>query len=366
MPDQPDWNDVFLRAALEPDYWLEALDQMASQTGSYRGQLIGVGGAREVPFNIVTRLDEMSLQEFVDIGGASPKVNYRVAASDLALKRGDYDSILHERHYDEVVPLLESNAYVDLAERNGYPFGCQTNLVVDQAGVVGLAVLRQRNEGRSTASQRRTFAYAATAARRAVRLQERLEGDQARLLAGAFETMNKTAFIIDAAGRVQAMTRSAEEIVASGQIALRGRYLDARGAPLSLAQAISALVVDDGYRHIRLRTEGVVPAPPLFMEGFRLPPKAWSIGHLPHAILLVSSPQRNRAGIAAFLGAVYRLTATEADIAMRLFDGSSRTEISRTRQVRVETLRGQIKAICAKTGSKSEADLMRLLSAMMA
>lgn len=365
MADQPDWNDVFLRAALEPDFWPEALGQMASQTGSYRGQLIGMGGAREVPFNIVTRLEEMSLQEFVDIGGGSPKVNYRVAASERALKRGEYDSILHERHYDEEIPLLESNAYVELAERNGYPFGCQTNLVIDQVGVVGLAVLRQRKEGRTTSRQRKTFAHAAAAARRAVRLQERLEGDQARLLAGAFEAIDKTAFILDAAGRVQAMTRSAEDIVASGHVALRSRYLDARGVPFSLAQAISALVADDGYHHIRLRTEGVAAAPPLFMEGFRLPPKAWSIGHLPHAILLVSSPQRDRAGIAAFLGVIYRLTPTEADIAMRLFDGNGRTEISRIRQVGIETLRGQIKAICAKTGSKGEADLMRLLSAIM-
>ena len=366
LAKQPDWNDVFLNAALEPDNWSEALDRMASQTGSYRGQLIGVGGAREVPFNIVTRLEDMSLQEFVDIGGGSPTVNYRVAASNRALKRGDYDIILHERHYDEEIPLLESNAYVELAERNGYPFGCQTNLVVDQVGVVGLAVLRQRKEGRTTPRQRKTFALAAAAARRAVRLQERLEGNQAQLLAGAFEAIHKAAFILDAAGRLQAMTPPAEEIIASGHVALRSRYLDARGVPFSLAQAISALVSDDGYRHIRLRIEGTVTAPPLFMEGFRLPTKAWSIGHLPHAILLVSSPQRDRAGIVAFLGAIYRLTPTEADIAMRLFDGSSRAEISRIRQVGVETLRGQIKSICAKTGSTSEADLMRLLSAIMA
>jgi DNA-binding CsgD family transcriptional regulator len=363
---QPDWNDVFLHAALEPHTWPEALGQMADHTGSYRGQLIGVGGAREVPFNLVTRLEGMSLQEFVEIGGASPSVNYRVAASNRALERGEYDGILHERHYDEVMPLLESSAYVDLANRHDYPFGCQTNLVVDRVGIVGLAILRKRKEGRTTPGQRKTFARAANAARRAVRLQERLEGDQARLLAGAFEAIDKTAFIIDAAGRVQAMTRSAEDIVATGQITLLGRYLDAHGTPFSLAQAVRALVADDGYDHVRLRTEPAPCAPPLFMEGFRLPGKAWSIGHLPHAILLVSNPQRDRAGIAAFVGVVYRLTATEADIAMRLFDGSSRAEVAQIRNVAPETIRGQIKAICAKTGSNNEADLMRLLSAIMA
>jgi DNA-binding CsgD family transcriptional regulator len=366
LANQPDWNDLFQRAALEPDFWLEALGQMASFTGSFRGQLIGVGGARDVPFNIVTRLDDMSLQEFVDIGGASPTVNYRVAASNRALDRGEYDSILHEQHYDEAMPLLKSKAYVELADRHDYPFGCQTNLVVDRAGLIGLAVLRKRKEGRTTAGQRRVFANASAAARRAVRLQERLEGEQARLLAGAFEAINKTAFIIDAKGRLQAMTQSAEEIITSGRITLRNRYLDARGTPFSLAQAVSALVADGEYDHIRLRIDSTGAGAPLFMEGFRLANKPWSIGHLPHAILLVSGPQRDRAGIAAFLGVIYRLTATEADIAMRLFDGARRAEIAEIRSVTAETLRGQIKAICAKTGSQNEADLIRLLSAIMA
>jgi hypothetical protein len=33
--------------------------------------------------------------------------------------------------------------------------------------------------------------------------------------------------------------------------------------------------------------------------------------------------------------------------------------------VTAETLRGQIKAICAKTGTSNEPDLMRLLAAIM-
>jgi DNA-binding CsgD family transcriptional regulator/PAS domain-containing protein len=374
---QPDWDDVFMVAALQPERWPMALDQMASHTRSFCGQLIGIGGARDVPFNIVSQLSQLSqeaLAEFVAVGGGDPAVNYRIAAFGSALERGEYDTILHEQHYDAALPLLRSDAYVQLAEKHDFPFGCQTNLVVDKVGVVGLAVLRHRKEGRTSQRDRAIFAKASVAARRAVRLQERLEGEQARLLAGAFEAISKAAFILDARGRVQAMTQTAEELVATGAVTLRGGYLEGRGTPFSLGQAVGALVAEGGMAHIRLRLDGDArlrldgddaPHAPLFMEGFRLPEKPWSIGHLPHAILLVNAPQRDRAGVAAFLGLLYRLTAAEADIAMRLFDGTGRAAIASLRKVTAETLRGQIKAICAKTGTSNEPDLMRLLAAIM-
>jgi DNA-binding CsgD family transcriptional regulator len=327
--------------------------------------LIGIGGARDVPFNIVTNLDGPYLQQFIDIDGASPALNFRIAASNHALAQGEYDGVLSERHYDAAIPLLDSDRYVQWCDEVDIPFGCQTNLVVDRVGLVGLATLRRRKEGRTTARQRKTFTEAAVAARRAVRLQERIEGNQAKLLAGAFAAIDATAFVLDARGRVQAMTETAEHLVSCGDVAMRDHQLDAPGAPLSLAHAVAVLVADETMPHVRLKVDSRGGKQPHFIEGFRLPQQQWSLGHLPHAILLVRAPQRDRAGISGFLTALYRLSAAEADIAIRLFEGKSRAEICETRKVTPETLRGQIKTIHAKTGSAKEADLMRLLAAIM-
>lgn len=365
MRGAPDWDDVFMGAALEPQRWPDALDLMACHTGSSHGQLIGVGGAREIPFNIVTQFDESKFQEFIDIGGASPVINFRVAAAAESISRGDYDAILSEADYDSAAPRLTSRRYVEWCEEMDIPYGCQTNLVVDRVGLVGFAILRKRREGRTSMAQRRHFARMSQAARRAVRLQERLEGNQARLLAGAFEAMSAAAFVLDSMGRVQALTENAEQIVASGDIALRGGVLDAPGTPFSLAAGVAALIADGGMDHVRLRID-CASGQPHFLEGFRLPERAWSLGHLPHAILIARAPQRDRAGIAAFLAALYRLTAAEADIAMRLFEGNTRAEICTARAVTLETLRGQIKSACAKAGAGTEADLMRLMAAIMA
>ncbi|MBC2664591.1 helix-turn-helix transcriptional regulator [Novosphingobium flavum] len=364
-PDNVDWNDLFLSAALQPEQWPEALDAMARHTGSARGQLIGIGGDRDIPFNIVTHFAPPAFEEFLRIGGASPSVNFRIAACNRDIARGRYDSLLHEKHYDAVMPQLEDRRYADWCEEQGIPFGCQTNLVVDRLGLVGLAVLRTRRDGRTTPAQRRTFAAAADAARRAVRLQERLEGEQARFLAGAFDVIAATAFILDSRGRVAALTAKAEALVASGAVGLRQGQLEGEASPLSLGQATAALTGAEGLQHLRLKIDGGDERPGLFLEGFRLPRRDWSFGHLPHAILLVKQPQRDRAGISAFLSALYRLTTAEAEIAMRLFDGKGRAELCAERGVTPETLRGQIKSICAKTGSENEARLMRLLAAIM-
>jgi DNA-binding CsgD family transcriptional regulator len=366
MSVPPDWDDVFLSAALEPDKWPDALQRMADEVGATHGQLIGVGNARDIPFNIVTNFDSSFLREFAEeIDGGSPSVNFRVAVGTESVAQGRYDAILHERHYDAVMPSLQVEPYLQWCEKADIPFGCQTNLVVDRSGLVGLAILRKRREGRTTPGHRKIFAQASLAARRAVRLQERLEGNQASLLAGAFEAISATAYILDRRGRVQAMTRSAEQIISEGDIKLADKQLDAAGTPVNLRKMIAALVAEDGFEHIRLRVDCSNGRPPLFLEGFRLQTHRWSLGSLPHAILLAKPPQRDRAGVAAFLSVLYRLTETEAEIAMRLFDGKSRAEICEERSITAETLRGYVKTVCSKSGARNEADLMRLLAALM-
>lgn len=361
----PDWDDIFMSAALKPDRWLDALGQIADHSRSSHGQLIGIGGARDIPFNIVTDFDADDLAAFVAMDGGSSDINFRIAANDRAMADGRYDVILDERDYDAVRPSLRSTTYSDWCETVGIPFGCQTNLVADRVGLVGFAVLRDRRDGVTTADDRRVFARAAGAARRAVRLQERIEGQQADLLAGAFDALAATAFILDARGRVLAMTQTAEGLVSAGIVRLVERRIDAIGTPVSLGQAVATLVDESGLPHVRLRLDGASSHQPVFMEGFRLPTRRWSFGALPHAIVIAKPPLRDRAGVGALLGAIYRLTAAEGDIAIRLFDGASRDDIMQARGVTAETLRGQIKTIYAKTGTQREAELMRLLAGIM-
>ncbi|MBY4637070.1 helix-turn-helix transcriptional regulator [Sphingopyxis sp. XHP0097] len=362
---EPDWDEIFMQAALQPETWLDALDALARHTGSSHGQLIGVGGAREIPFNLVTNFAPGLVEHFAEQGWGAETQNFRVAASNRHVERGYYDPVLHEDHYDAVMPGLASLEYVEWCEEIGIPFGCQTNLVIDKFGVIGLATLRNRKDGRTTADQRRRFASGATAARRAVRLQEKIEGEQAKLMAGAFDAINVSAFIVDARGHLLAHTSGAESLLKSGDVRLAGASIDAAGAPLTLGQAVQALIVDDGFDHVRTSLPVRRNRPAVIIEGFRLPRRDWSLGKLPHAILVASGPKRDRSGVALYLSAIYRLSPAEADIAVRLFEGKPRTQIADERGVTPETLRGQIKQIYLKCAVDGEAELMRLLAPVL-
>lgn len=167
----------------------------------------------------------MHIDEFVTIGGGDAALNFRIAANAEQTAQGRYDPILHEVHYDAARRTLRSDRYVQWCEERDIPFGCQTNLVVDRVGLIGFATLRGRKDGRTTAAQRRIFAQAAAAARRAVRLQERLEGEQAKLLAGAFEAIGIAAFILDARGCLLCHTAGAQPHLERGEVALRHQML---------------------------------------------------------------------------------------------------------------------------------------------
>lgn len=362
---EPDWDDIFMQAALQPDQWLAALGTLASQTRSGHGQLIGVGGAREIPFNIVTNFGDDLIDHFAASGWGSETHNFRVAASNRHVERGFYDPILHEDHYDQVIPQLASSDYLDWCEEIGIPFGCQTNLVIDNFGIVGLATLRNRKDGRTTAAQRKIFAQGAKAARRAVRLQEKLEDEQAKLLAGAFDAIQVSAFIIDVRGQLLAHSSGADAMLDVGDVRLVGRSIDAAGVPFTLRQAVQTLIAEGGLDQVRTRIATPKNRPPLVIEGFRLPEREWSLGKLPHAILIANGPRRDRAGVAHYLTAIYRLSPAEADIAVRLFEGKPRQQIAAERGVTGETLRGQIKQIYLKCGVDSEAGLMRLLAPIL-
>lgn len=359
---QPDWDDVFMAAALQPDRWMEALDLMARQTGASHGQLIGIGGGRDIEFNLATNFEDWAFKKFVDVGGGSPKANFRIAASTREIERGFYDPLVYERHYEEAISHLPTREYVDWCDEIDVPFGCQTNLVLDNSGLVGLATLRKRREGRTTPAQRRVFAQAAEAARRAVRLQERLEGEQARFLSGAYEAVGVCAFILDYRGRLIARTATAEILLSRGDIRLSGASLDAEGAPLSLHGAIDALTREGGVKSLRILIHRSPTEPALVIEGFRLPQPVWSLGRLPYAVLIANAPRRDRVGSLQLLRTLYGLTSAEADIALRLFEGKSRADVANERGVTAETVRGQIKALQAKCGVPGEASLMRLLA----
>lgn len=358
-----DLTDRFMAAALNRDRWIEALQAFADFTGSAHAQLIGIGGAATVPFNLVTGLGEAPLREFVEIDGGNPEINYRVKASlfdpELTLRV--------EEDYHATEPELHSDTYIDYAQQHDIPNGCQTKLLEDSQGLVGFALLRSRRDGASDERVRQVFAQAAPHVRSAVRTQLALEQSGPALLAGTLGKAGAAVFVVGGDGAVLAITEMAELAVSQGRLAItRGRLggSDA-GDTVRLHQALAQHSIGSPLPLETLLLAGPNRGRPVLLDLVRAPRVADNFGLSTPVLVILRGGGRWHASAAAVLTALYRLSPAEADVALRLADGASRAAIAETRRSSLATVRAQLKSIFIKLGIEREAELIVRLRSML-
>lgn len=362
MSDAPEQlialDRAFVAAALSGGQWGAPLRMLADMTGSARGQLIGIGGARFIPFNYVTDVPQRALDEFVEIGGGAPEISFRVAASIQAGGR-----VAAEADYDAVRPALASQVYLDFCEQWEMPFGIQGNLSTDEDGLVGLAVLRSHKDGRSSAEQRRMFEFALPVVANAVKIRMTLEQEGVALLAGMLEAVAAAAIILDGNGIIRGVTPRADRILTNSD------WLEARRDRLgarhpadreAFAQALAKLLRTPGggtaVRTLVLGAAGGVKEP-VAVDLIALPRQEWSLSYQPRVIVLLRLPAANGSA-STLLQSAFNLTRSEAEVAELLAQGLSRNDIAERRGASVGTVSVQLKNIFQKFGVTREALLI--------
>jgi DNA-binding CsgD family transcriptional regulator len=353
---------AFGQAGIGAESWRHALNALSLATGSRGGQMIGLGGASAVPFNYTPELPEEATEEFLAVGGGDPKVNPRIRAGIKApmlasLAEADFTSSSETPRSD----------YTDFIERLDIPFICLTTLVRDESMAVGLSVLRTQKQGHITGEQQRSFDAIAPHVRRAVHLQVSLRDQSAQILAGALENLNIEAFVVDAWGRVRAMSRTAEERLRSQvHLAARGKRLTARDPEAArqlesaiLRAASPALDLDPPPPFIVAQASG--GQDPLVLE---VSPVARGISEFGDGLALVvaRSPRNLEGRLAELSRALYALTPTEAAVASALAAGGSPQAVADRMQVSIGTVRTHIRRVFDKAGVHS---LLELASKFM-
>lgn len=355
--------DQFASAAVDGSLWMPALVNLAEATGSARGQLIGIGNSAAVPFNWVNDFSDEGLADFVEIEGGSPMVNPRIAVSagaSLLVVHGEAD-------YDAAVAALPTDIYRAFASDHDIPYGCQSKLIEDGHGIVGLAVLRTERDGRTTPEQRRLFGQVAPYVRSAVRMQMALEEAGADLVMGTVELVGGAVFVCTEDGRIAAMSPSAERLLASGRMRIKGNRLEAGNhrdtVALRAAMAQQEHVAGAVFRSLALAGEpGQLP---LVIDVCRAPMAPWRFNFTPRLIVIVRSGRRWHDEREKILRQLYNLSAAEADVAVRLARGERRQAIAEARQTSVETVQAQLKAIFAKLGISREVELVSMLGDLL-
>jgi DNA-binding CsgD family transcriptional regulator len=94
---------------------------------------------------------------------------------------------------------------------------------------------------------------------------------------------------------------------------------------------------------------------PLRLDAFALTSRR------PAAIVFITDPERAPVGLQPILRRLYRLTPREAEVTERLLRGQSLEEIRAALGTSIHTTRTQVKRVFAKTGTRSQSDLVRVI-----
>ncbi len=367
IPRGEEWlsiADGFSQAALGGD-WLQALGRLAEACGADRGQLIGIGADKAVPFNWIYGMPPEPLAEFVAMGGGDPARNPRV-------RHGITAPLLKAWHDLDCLSEAEQRRapeYCELAIRYDFPFGSQATLMRDSEMLIGMSTLRGASRGLPSPDDRRAFESLVPHVRDAVRLQMTLEGQGAALMAGALEAVGAAAFVCDASGRVRAMTPAAEAALSAGPVRLRdqrlaaARHEDGRALEIAFDGLLRARhsARPRASRTLVLRREED-PLSPVLVDLMSLPAREHALGFQPAVLATLRGVSRQDVAFSQHLRAAFGLTESEADVALRLAEGDSREAIAAGRGASVETVRSQVKSLFAKLGVRRTGELAAKLN----
>lgn len=337
------------RAAVGQTGWREPLDAIAEVTGSMGGQLIGLGSAGLIPFNLMTNVPEECAADFAAAGGGDPRINSRVRVGSSA---GELD-ICDESRFTTAADMRRNPEYAEWIRRYDMRHACLTSLVKSPDSLVGLAVLRGRRHGPIGEEQKRAFTRLAVHVRSAVRTQIALQDQGMMLAAGMMEVMGAAVFVCDAGGRVRAMTPAAEALAAAGD------FLRIRGGVLTpacetdqpgLAREIAAAVQRPPHARPLTVVRQATGDDLLLVEAAPLP-----VDHAPafraSVLVIAHVASADEARLAETARVLYGLSSAESAVAAQLALGRSPAAIAHGRQVAIGTVRTQIRRILEKSGT---------------
>jgi DNA-binding CsgD family transcriptional regulator len=183
---------------------------------------------------------------------------------------------------------------------------------------------------------------------------------EAEMGTAALNNQDLAVLIVDRDGEMRFANTSAEAILRRGDglTMVRGR-LTATSAEMALSGLLAgaverhhggAMAVSRPFGH---QPYHVLVAP--------LAPQSALVGAWQRPLVLISDPERRTPLSADLLAQLFRFTAAESRLAMALLAGAEPAEYATANGVSLATVRTQLRALLAKTGTRRQAELVRLL-----
>lgn len=340
--------DAFSSAALNGG-WLDALSALSTATGSRSGELIGLGSDNAVAFNWVTDLSPEYAEDFVSLDGGNPAVNPFVREGCQLREL----QVLASQDFVSPEDTRKNPFLIHQAKYHDISHICLSNLLKNDAMLIGLAVMRSVKQGPISPRQRGLFTSIVPHVRAAVRTQITLEHQGAKLVAGSLEAMTLAGFVCDRYGLVKAMTPAAEQLVAARTLRVRrgvlgtGQVHENQEIKAAIGRAIGGL----SYAGMPTASSVVVGkgmARPMVLEICPMPSQDFAFGFAPRAVVVVRGAPSDIDHMRRQMAQAYGLTAAETDVALRLLKGQTPDAIAQCREARIGTVRAQIRSIYEK------------------
>lgn len=261
---------------------------------------------------------------------------------------------------------VATNIYKYWLSRVGMHHMSITNIELNPRRFVFLNVSRDKSSSNFQAEEVGLIQSLAPHLRRVFAIHRRLAVAEAERQ--ALDALPWGVLFIDAMGAVLSHNRAAEEILAAqdGLVLRRGRLFAAAPAEMARLEAAvrQAALSANGLalppdalalpRPSRLRPLSVIVAP----VGVSSPVAG---ERPPVALVFVADPERRVEPQATVLRRLYGLTAAEATLALALLQGDGLSEAADRLGIRLSTAKTQLQSVFAKTDTRRQAELVKLV-----
>lgn len=353
-------------AGMEPERWPRVLDDAVAHFGARIGML----WTHDFSTNSIYRPNaQLSCMAGVDDAGAGAFKSHYYAMNVWVPRSANLQegcTVLSSELYPES-QLERTEFYADWLRPLDLFHAIGSAVIKDASRHVKLSFVRPRRAGAFDPGERRRLAFLLPHVRNAFLLHRQF--GHLRALAhsacAALDCLAVGVVLLARSGEVLHANEAAKRAVESTR-ALKLSGAMACAVPsetAALRKLVADAVLTGGGAGLRsggaMKLRGL--AGEMHVVVTPLHSKDEALTDLAAAVMFCTVPGQPLGEVAHVLGKVHQLTQAESAVACGLMQGLSLREIAERRSSSVNTVRSQLKSICAKTGARRQADLVRVL-----
>lgn len=350
-----DLVDRIYEAAFVPELWPQALQAIASETGSASGEFQLLTDAVPPRWQ-ATEVTRPLMDDFMTSG------LWRQCTRPAALMALNHSGFLCDHDYMDIDQLAADPAY-ELLRSIGLGWQLGTLIPMPTGEIVGLTFERWISSGRPEKQEVTRLDGLRPHLARAGLMAARLQLQRARDTVSTLEALGLPAAVITAGGRMRAANRLFEAM--DGVFRLRafdGFAMASQDADRLLREAIDSLSNGDVAPVRSFPVAPVSDAPAAVVHVMPLRRSAHDIfGGSDIIIVATTVAASNLVPAPSLLMGLFDLSPAEAKLASALAAGTSLNEAAKAAAITVKSARTYLERIFAKTGVHRQSELVALL-----